>query len=115
MGIRGLTTPDALPWRAVADGLRLAVRLTPKAGRDGIDGLKAMADGGVELAVKVTAVPENGKANDALLRLLAKKLKLPVSGLQLVTGATDRHKQILIGGDPSALDATLRAALLTQE
>jgi uncharacterized protein (TIGR00251 family) len=99
----------------VADGLRLEVRLTPKAGRDGIEGLRPTADGSVELAVKVTAVPENGKANDALLRLLAKRLKLPVSSLELVAGATDRHKQILIGGDSSALDTTLRAALLTQE
>lgn len=115
MGISGLKTDRILPWRSVAAGVRLAVRLTPKAGRDGIEGLKPTADGGVELVVKVTAVPENGKANDALLRLLAKKLKLPVSALQLVAGATDRHKQILIGGDPSALDATLRAALLTQE
>ncbi|WP_367158933.1 DUF167 family protein [Ferrovibrio sp.] len=96
----------------MADGLRLAVRLTPKAGRDGIEGLKPTADGGVELSVKVTAVPENGKANDALLRLLAKRLKLPVSSLQLVAGTTDRHKQILIGGDPSALETALRAAFL---
>lgn len=90
-----------------ADGLRLAVRLTPKAGRDGIDGLKPTADGGAELVVKVTAVPENGKANDALLRLLAKQLKLPVSALQLVAGATDRHKQILIAGDAALLQAAL--------
>jgi len=84
------------------------VRLTPKAGRDGIEGLKPTADGGTELAVKVTAVPENGKANDALLRLLAKTLKLPVSSFSLVAGATDRHKQILIGGD-AAVIATLLA------
>lgn len=95
----------------VADGVRLAVRLTPKAGRDGIKGLKPTADGGVELAVKVTAVPENGKANDALLRLLAKRLKLPVSTLQLVAGATDRHKQILIEGDAARLETALSALL----
>lgn len=95
----------------VADGVRLAVRLTPKAGRDGIEGLKPTADGGVELAVKVTAVPENGKANDALLRLLAKSLKLPVSTLQLVAGATDRHKQILIEGDAAMLESALSALL----
>lgn len=84
------------------------MRLTPKAGRDGIEGLKPTADGGVELAAKVTAVPENGKANDALLRLLAKTLKLPVSSFTLVAGATDWHKQILIGGDGAAI-ATLLA------
>jgi uncharacterized protein (TIGR00251 family) len=100
-----------VPWRAVANGQRLAVRLTPKAGRDGIDGLKPTADGSVELAVKVTAVPENGKANDALLRLLARRLKLPVSALHLVAGATDRHKQILIEGDAAVLDAALSSLL----
>jgi uncharacterized protein (TIGR00251 family) len=87
------------------------VRLTPKAGRDGIDGLKPTVDGGAELAVKVTAVPENGKANEALLRLLAKRLKLPVTALQLVAGATDRHKQILIEGDAALLQAALSSVL----
>ena len=82
-----------------------------EAGRQAEARIVRFGDGGVELAVKVTAVPENGKANDALLRLLAKWLKLPVSSLQLVAGATDRHKQILIGGDAVALEATLRAAL----
>lgn len=112
MGIRGLTAATSgLPWRRAADGLRLAVRLTPKAGRDSIDGLKPTAEGGAELAVKVTAVPENGKANDALLRLLAKRLKLPVSALQLVAGATDRHKQILIEGDAAVLEVALASLL----
>jgi uncharacterized protein len=100
-----------MPWRLAADGLRLAVRLTPKAGRDSIEGLKPTADGSVELAVKVTAVPENGKANDALLRLLAKTLRMPVSAFSLVAGATDRHKQILVSGDAAALDASLRTVL----
>lgn len=100
----------------MAGGVRLAVRLTPKAGRDVIEGCKPTAQnqingGGAELAVKVTAVPENGKANDALLRLLAKRLKLPVSALQLVAGATDRHKQILIEGDAASLEAALSSVL----
>ncbi len=92
------------------------MRLTPKAGRDGIEGCKPTAQnqvngGGEELVVKVTAVPEHGKANDALLRLLAKQLKLPVSALQLVAGATDRHKQILIAGDAVVLEVALSSVL----
>lgn len=83
------------------------MRLTPKAGRDSIDGLKPTADGGVELAVKITAVPENGKANDALLRMLAKAMKRPVSQFDLVAGATDRHKQILIGGNAVDIEVAL--------
>ncbi|MEK9969815.1 MAG: DUF167 family protein [Ferrovibrio sp.] len=93
------------------DGLRLAVRLTPKAGRDGIDGLKPTADGQVEVAARVTAVPEKGKANAALLRLLAKQLKIPAGRLSVVSGETDRHKQILIAGETTALDTLLRSWL----
>lgn len=83
------------------------MRLTPKAGRDAIEGLKPTADGGLELVAKVTAVPENGKANVALLKLLSRMLKLPVSSFSLVAGATDRHKQILIGGDATDIEAAL--------
>ncbi len=83
------------------------MRLTPKAGRDAIAGLKPTADGGVEIVAKVTAVPENGKANDALLTLLARTLKLPVSRLEILAGHTDRHKQILISGDAAALETAL--------
>ena len=67
-----------------------------------------MPDGGVELAARVTAVPEKGRANDALLRLLAKQFKLPVGRLRIVSGETDRHKQILIDGEAAALDMQLR-------
>jgi uncharacterized protein (TIGR00251 family) len=121
VGIRRLTgaaLPLIAPWRLTADGLRLFVRLTPKASRDGIDGLKPTADGGVEVVAKVTAVPEKGRANDALLRLLAKQLKLPAGRLSVVAGETDRHKQILISGEADALDGALRpwlAALVLKE
>lgn len=108
----------AQPWRRQDDGLRLFVRLTPKGGRDGFDGLKPTADGRVEIAAKVTAVPEDGKANAALLKLLSKSLKLPVSRFAIVAGATDRHKQIVIGGDAVALETLLApwcAALAKKE
>lgn len=87
------------------------MRLTPKAGRDGIDGLKPTAGGAPEIAAKVTAVPENGKANDALLKLLSKSLKLPVSHFEILAGHTDRHKQILIHGDAAALAAIVDGVL----
>lgn len=99
---------DRPPYRLQAEGLRLFIRLTPKAGRDAIEGLKPTADGGAEVAAKVTAVPEKGKANAALLKLLAKALKLPAGSLQIVAGETDRHKQVLIIGDPAALKTRLR-------
>ncbi|MFN4166287.1 MAG: DUF167 family protein [Ferrovibrio sp.] len=97
----------ARPWKRQADGLRLFVRLTPKGGRDAIEGVKPTADGQCELAARVTAVPEDGKANAALLKLLAKSLKLPGRDFEIVAGATDRHKQVFISGDPAALETAL--------
>ncbi len=93
----------ALPFTAAADGLRLAVRLSPKASAARIAGLVADPSGGVALKVAVTALPEAGKANDALLRLLAETLDLKRRDLTLVLGATDRRKLVHIAGDPAAL------------
>ncbi|WP_298726609.1 DUF167 family protein [uncultured Ferrovibrio sp.] len=104
---------DPRPYSLQEDGLRLFVRLTPKSGRDAVEGLKPTADGGAELAAKVTAVPEKGKANAALIKLLSKALKLPGGRFEIVAGETDRHKQILIHGDPAALEAALRPWLAT--
>ncbi len=71
--------------------------------------------GGAELCVSVTAAPEKGRANEALLRLLAKQLRRPLRDLDLVAGATDRHKQVLIRGDAAALEAELTAWLAGHE
>ena len=60
------------PFAETADGVRLAVRLTPKASAERIIGLADEADGGVVLKVAVTAAPEGGKANAALLKVLAR-------------------------------------------
>lgn len=109
-----------MPWLPAGlggrDGLRLFVRLTPKAARAGIAGIKpALASpanpSGCELDVRVTAVPEKGRANAALIALLARALHLPQAAFALVAGETDRHKQIMIAGDAPAL-ATALAALL---
>jgi len=91
------------PFTAVADGLRLTVRLTPKASRDRIDGVVAEAEGGVVLKVAVTAVPEDGKANAALVKLLAKTWKVPKTAITITAGATDRRKTLHIAGDAEGL------------
>ena len=93
----------ASPLAMVAAGLRVAVRLTPKASADRIDGLAPEADGGAVLKVAVTAVPEDGKANAALIKLLAKQWRLPKSSIEIVQGATDRRKVLLITGDAEDL------------
>ncbi len=68
----------------------LAVRVTPNAGADAVI-LPAQGNG---LQVRVTATPEDGKANDAVIALLAKALGVPKSALAVVRGATSRDKII---------------------
>lgn len=100
-----------VPFTASADGIRLAVRLTPKASTAGITGLAGEADGGVALKVAVNAPPEDGKANTALLRLLAQQLRVPRSDLAIVLGATQRHKVVHIAGDAKSLASKLDEVL----
>lgn len=97
----------ASPVTVVAGGVRVAVRLTPKASRERIDGLAPDADGGVVLKVSVNAIPEDGKANAALIKLLAKQWKVAKSAIDIVQGATDRRKVLLITGDPAELGRRL--------
>jgi uncharacterized protein len=99
------------PFAAAPDGVRLAVHLTPGAAAERIAGLAGDADGRLALKVGVTAPPEAGKANDALLRLLAKTLHLPRRDLTLAMGAGDRRKVIHIAGDPAVLVRRLEEVL----
>jgi uncharacterized protein YggU (UPF0235/DUF167 family) len=94
---------EPVPVRRLADGISVAVRLTPKAGTDRIDGIAADAAGGCVLKARVTAVPETGKANAAFLKLLAKQWKLPKSSFSITGGAKDRNKVVHVAGDPETL------------
>jgi len=98
-----------MPAQATGDGVRLRVRLTPKAAANRIDGIRAGADGAPVLKASVTAVPEGGKANAALLKMLAKTFGLPKTSLSITSGATDRNKTLLIAGDPARLMDRLSA------
>jgi len=89
-------------------GVRVTIRLTPKAGRNAVTGRAVDADGAPLLKAAVTAAPERGAANAALIALLAKSWRLPKSALTIVGGATGRTKLIEIGGD-AALAARLEA------
>jgi uncharacterized protein (TIGR00251 family) len=96
-----------MPFTAVADGIRARVRLTPKAARDRIQGVVRDADGMAALKVAVTAPPEKGKANVALVKLLAREWRVPKSDLTLIAGHRDRRKVVHLTGDPDRLAAAL--------
>ena len=92
-----------------ADGVRLSVRVTPRAARSAVQGIELDARGQAWLAVRLTAPPESGKANVALIKLLAKRWRLPASDFRLVSGATARRKVVHVEGPPARLLAELRA------
>jgi uncharacterized protein YggU (UPF0235/DUF167 family) len=77
---------------------RLVVRLTPRAGRDGIDGWTTDAEGRPLLLARTAAKPADGRANDALERLIAKALGLPPSAVKVASGAKSRVKTLHLDG-----------------
>ncbi len=82
--------------RLTEAGLILHLRVTPNAGRDAIEGAETRDDGTSVLRVRVRAVPDKGKANAAVIALLAKALDVPKSAISLVSGETSRLKTLLI-------------------
>ena len=94
-------------WRERADGLLISVRLTPKGGRDGIDGIETLSDGRAVIKARVRAVPEDNKATQALIALFAKALSVSQSMVDLESGATSRLKTLRVQGDSAALAASL--------
>ena len=87
------------PWVLSADGLVVTVRLTPKAGRDSIDGIMRLSDGRTVLRARVAAAPSEGEANRALAHLIAQTLRVAPRDVTLVGGETSRIKRMLIKGD----------------
>ena len=86
-------------WSAAPDGVVIAVRLTPKGGRDSIDGIETMSDGRAVLKARVRAAPHEGAANEALAALLAKSLGVPPRSVEIVGGATSRIKRVHVVGE----------------
>jgi len=102
---------DSKPWENCRDGLKLFVKLAPKAGADRLIGLYESADDRLRLKVAVTAAPEKGKANAALVALMAKQLGVAKSRVQIEGGATHREKTLRFEGDPKELAERFRALL----
>ena len=96
------------------DGVRLLVHLTPNAARDGLDRIDQDAGAAVRLRATVTTAPEKGKANKALVKLLAKKLRLPKSSIQIIAGLQSRDKILLITGDTPMLLNQIAAVFVSE-
>jgi uncharacterized protein (TIGR00251 family) len=96
------------PWRTSTTGVSIALRVTPRGGRDGVDGIEQLSDGRSVLKVRVRAIADGGEANRAVLGLLAKSLGVPKASISLLSGATSRLKQVAIAGDPARLTEALR-------
>jgi len=95
------------PWSASLGGVTLTVRLTPKGGRDAIDGIETMSDNRAVLKIRVRAAPSEGEANAALIKLIAKAVGVPPRDVSLVAGATACIKRLVISGDGPSLVAAL--------
>ena len=96
-------------YRIAEKSLRFSVRLTPKGGRDAVEGWTQGVDGAIYLKARVATVPEDGKANAALIAILAKTLGIAKSKITIAGGTTSRLKTVDVGGDPRALAAQLEA------
>ena len=81
----------------------MRVKVNPKASANRIDGIHTEADGNAVLKVSVTAPPERGKANAAVVKLLSRAWRLPKTSFSIAAGAADRRKALFIEGEPQQL------------
>ncbi len=96
------------PYRAVPGGVRVRVRLSPKAAANRLGGIFDNGNGERALKAAVTAAPEGGKANRALIKMLAREWRLPKTGMSIAAGAARRNKTLFIEGDAEMILARLR-------
>jgi uncharacterized protein (TIGR00251 family) len=99
--------PD--PWRYSTQGISVALRITPRGGRDDIDGIETLANGRAVVKMRVRAIAEGGEANRAVTEFLARALGVPKTRVRILSGATSRLKQVAVDGDPERLGEALRA------
>jgi len=92
------TAPAPAFCKPTRNGIAIFVRLTPKSSRDAIEGAEEAGDGKVHLKARVRAVPEDGKANAALEKLVADWLKVPRRNVAVAAGTTSRLKTVEVEG-----------------
>jgi len=102
-------------FQPVAAGIRLRLKVAPKAKRNAIGDWLDEPDGGKALKVAVTAAPEDGKANAAVIALLAKEWGVEKSAISVVAGATDRRKLVEIRGPSAELMQKLQSWLAARK
>jgi uncharacterized protein (TIGR00251 family) len=102
-------------WRERADGIGVNLRVTPGAKRAAITGIRDIGDGQAALAVSVRAPARDGKANEAVIALLAEALCVSRSSVSLKSGMASRLKSLYVAGDPTRLSRTLTALLSEQD
>jgi uncharacterized protein len=96
------------PWRYSTAGISVALRVTPRGGRDDICGIETLVNGRQVVMVRVRAIAEGGEANRAVTELMAKSLGVPKARVRILSGITSRLKQIAVDGDPARLGESLR-------
>ena len=95
-------------WRYSTHGISIAVRVTPRGGRDGIDGVETQANGRTVVKVRVRAIAEGGEANRAVIALLSDALGVARGKVRVLSGPTSRLKQIAVDGDAAKLGEAMR-------
>lgn len=99
------------PYAATGGGVRLALRLTPRASRNGVDGITADAEGRPLLKLRLVAPPVEGAANEALIAYLAGALAMRKADITIRSGQTGRVKILHLAGDSGAILERLNAWL----
>ena len=86
------------------NGMIVRVRLSPNSSSCAVNGIMDAADGNKLLKISVNSVPEKGKANKELIEFMAKKIKVPKSSIEIISGDTERVKRLLISGKIKELE-----------
>ena len=97
------------PWDIRDDVVLVRVRVTPRGGKNAVEGCDILADGSQVVKVRTSAAPQDGEANESVRKTLARALDLPASSISLESGATSRIKVFCVKRTDAGLDEKLLA------